>query len=109
MIARLLLLLLALALAACAPLTPRPPAEKRYTAAELLALRPADFSWPATSAAGERALREAALADIRARIALPPGPERDAALPRLFDLVAQYNLEADAARPLLLDALHRER
>jgi len=105
MIARLLLLLLALALAACAPLTPRPPAEKRYTAAELLALRPADFSWPATSAAGERALREAALADIRARIALPPGPERDAALPRLFDLVAQYNLEADAARPLLLDAL----
>ncbi|MFT7772537.1 hypothetical protein [Roseateles sp.] len=105
MIARFLLPLLALALAACAPLTPQKPAEKRYNAAELLALRPADFSWPATSADGERALREAAQADIRARIALPPGPERDAALPRLFELVAQYNLELDAARPLLLAAL----
>lgn len=105
MIARLLLTLLALALAACAPLSPHKPAEKRYSGAELLALRPADFSWPAASADGERALREAALADIRARIALPPGPERDAALPGLFDRVAQYNLETAAARPLLLDAL----
>ncbi|KQV60496.1 hypothetical protein ASC95_03330 [Pelomonas sp. Root1217] len=105
MIARLLLTLLALALAACAPLKPQPTTEKRYSAAELLALRPADFSWPAMSTAGERAQREAALADIRARIALPPGPERDAALPKLFDLVAQYNLEIDAARPLLLQAL----
>lgn len=105
MIARLLIALLALALAACAPLKPQPSAEKRYSAAELLALRPADFYWPAMSTAGEQAQREAALADIRARIALPPGPERDAALPRLFDLVAQYNLEIDAARPLLLQAL----
>lgn len=105
MIARFLLPLLALALAACAPLTPQKPAEKRYTATELLALRPADFSWPASSTDGERALRDGVLADIRARIALPPGPERDAALPRLFDLVAQYNLEIDAARPLLLEAL----
>jgi hypothetical protein len=103
---RPLLALLTLALAACAPLPPQPPpAEKRYTAAELLALRPADFSWPATSIDGERALREAAVADIRARLALPPGPERDAALPRLFDLVAQYNAEIAAARPLLLEAL----
>ena len=54
---------------------------------------------------GERALRATALADIRARIALPPGTERDAALPKLFDLVAQYNAEIDAARPLLLEAL----
>ncbi len=106
MIARLLLAPLALALAACAPLKPQPPvAEKRYTAPELLVLRPADFSWPATSADGERALRAAALADIRARLALPPGAERDAALPRLFDLVAQYNAEIDAARPLLLEVL----
>lgn len=102
----LLVLGSALLLAACAPLKPQqPPAEKRYSAAELLALQPAHFSWPATSADGERALREAALADIRARIALPPGPERDAALPRLFDLVAQYNAEIDTARPLLLEAL----
>ncbi|MBV8035104.1 hypothetical protein [Roseateles sp.] len=105
MIARCLLTLLALTLAACAPLTPQKPAEKRYAAAELLALRPADFSWPAASTDGERALREAALADIRARIALPPGAERDAALPRLFEAVAQYNLEIDTARPLLLEAL----
>lgn len=100
---------LALLLAACAPLQPQAPAtptpEKRYTAPELLGLRPGDFSWPATSTAGERALRESALADIRARLALPPGAERDAALPRLFDLVAQYNAEIDAARPLLLATL----
>ncbi len=105
MIARLLITLLALALAACAAQKPQPTAEKRYSAAELLALKPADLRWPATSTDGERALRGAALADIRARIALPPGPERDATLPRLFDLVAQYNLEIDAARPLLLQAL----
>ena len=105
MIARLLIPLLALALAACAPLKPQPAPEKRYSANELLALRPRDFSWPPMSTAGERAQREAALADIRARIALPPGPERDAALPGLFDLVAQYNLEIDAVRPLLLQAL----
>ena len=100
-------LCLALLLAACAPLRPQqPPAtEKRYDAAELLALRPGDFTWPATSAEGERALREAAVADIRARLALPAGPERDAALPRLFDLVAQYNTDIDAARPLLLQSL----
>ncbi|MDR7297497.1 hypothetical protein J2X16_002846 [Pelomonas aquatica] len=103
---QLLVLGSALLLAACAPLKPQEkPAEKRYSAAELLALQPAQFTWPATSTEGERALREAALADIRARIALPPGPERDAALPRLFDLVAQYNAELDAARPLLLEAL----
>jgi hypothetical protein len=103
----LLVLVAALLLAACAPLRPqeKPAAEKRYSAAELLALQPGDFSWPATSVDGERALREAAVADIRARIALPPGPERDAALPRLFDLVAQYNAEVPAARPLLLEAL----
>lgn len=96
----------ALLLAACT--TPKPsekPAEKRYTAAELLALQPDDLAWPAASADGERALREAAGADIRARIALPAGPERDAALPRLFALVAQYNTGLDAARPLLLEAL----
>lgn len=103
---RLPLVLLALALAACAPLPPQQkPPEKRYTATELLALRPADFAWPATSTDGERALRGQAAADIRARLALPPGPERDAALPRLFELVAQYNLEIEAAKPLLLQAL----
>lgn len=96
---------LALLLAACAPLPSHKPAEKRYDAAELLALQPAAFVWPAMSTDGERTQREAALADIRARIALAAGPERDAALPRLFDLVAQYNAEIDAARPLLLQAL----
>ncbi|NCT85133.1 MAG: hypothetical protein GXC94_18450 [Comamonadaceae bacterium] len=100
----LTLLAAALLLAACAT-RPPPAAPKRYAAAELLALKPADFGWPASSTDGERALREVALADIRARLALPPGPERDAALPRLFDLVAQYNAEIDAARPLLLQAL----
>jgi hypothetical protein len=100
---------LALTLAACAPLAPQKsaekPAEKRYTAAELLALQPTDLAWPAMSTAGERAQREQAVAGIRARLALPPGPERDAALPALFDAVAQYNADIDAARPLLLAAL----
>jgi len=107
MTSRLLLALLTLALAACAPLRPQPAQapEKRYGAAELLALQPAHFSWPATSTAGEQALREADLARIRATLALPPGPERDAALPALFDAVALYRLEVDTARPLLLAAL----
>lgn len=105
----LLTLALALMLAACAPLRPTgptpPAAEKRYSAAQLLALQPGDFSWPATSTDGERALREAAVAEIRVRLALPPGPEREAALPRVYDLVAQYNVEIDAARPALLALL----
>lgn len=102
---RLPLALLTLALAACAPLQPQKPPEKRYGAAELLALQPAAFTWPATSVDGERALREQAVAGIRARLAMPPGPERDAALPALFDAIAQYNAEIDTARPLLLAAL----
>ena len=101
-----LIVLLTVVLAACAPLRPQQTAaEKRYTAAELLALQPADLFWPPTSIDGERALRETARAGIRARLALPRGPERDAALPALFDAVAQYNAEIDAARPLLLEAL----
>jgi hypothetical protein len=102
---RLLLALSTLALAACAPLQPQKPAEKRYSAAELRALQPGDFNWPATSIDGERALREQAVAGIRASLVLPPGPERDAALPALFDTIAQYNAEIDTARPLLLAAL----
>lgn len=103
---RLPLALLTLALAACAPLKPAgPPPEKRYSAAELLALQPGDFSWPATTASGERELRERALADVRARAALPPGPERDAALPGMLEAVALFNAEVDTVRPLLLAAL----
>ncbi|MFN3861492.1 MAG: hypothetical protein ACK4R2_08470 [Roseateles sp.] len=100
-----LLPLLALLLSACAPFKPAAPPERRFTAPELLALAPADFAWSATSAAGEQALREQALADMRARIALPPGPQRDAALPAILDAVALFNTEIDAARPLLLAAL----
>ncbi|MFN3305023.1 MAG: hypothetical protein ACK44A_15080 [Roseateles sp.] len=96
----------ALLLAACTTLKPpEKPVEKRYAAAELQALTPADFAWPATSVDGERALREQALAELRARIALPAGPERDAALPAIFGAVALFNTEVDAARPLLLAAL----
>lgn len=103
---RPLLALLTLTLAACAPLQPpQKPPEKRYTAAELLALQPADFAWPATSQEGERALRGQAIADIRAVLSLPPGPERDAALPQLFGRVAHFNAEVSAARTLLLEAL----
>lgn len=95
-------------LVACAPL-PRqpapPPAEKRYDAAELQALQPAAFSWQAASRQGEISLHARELAKIRAVLALPPGAERDAALPALFEAVALFNAEIDAARPLLLAAL----
>ncbi|PZP36497.1 MAG: hypothetical protein DI603_00560 [Roseateles depolymerans] len=98
--------MLTLALAACAPLPPQQPAgEKRYTAPELLALRPADFRWPAASQEGEQAQREAALAQLRAGLAQPAGQPRDAALPALLQQVAHYNAEIDTARPLLLAAL----
>lgn len=103
---RLPLALLTLALAACAPLhPPQKPAEKRYNAAELLALQPSDFAWPATSVEGERVLRGQALADIRSVLTLPPGPARDTALPQLFERVAHHNAEVSAARTLLLEAL----
>lgn len=98
----------ALLLAACAPLTPKPaepPPEKRYGSAELLSLQPAAFAWSATTVAGERDLREAEHAKLRATLALPPGPERDAALPEALGTVALFNLEIDTARPLLLAAL----
>ena len=55
--------------------------------------------------AGERELRERELAALRARLALPPGAERDAALPAVFEAVALFNTEVEAARPLLLAAL----
>jgi hypothetical protein len=103
---RPLLALLTLALAACAPLQPpHKPPEKRYTPAELLALQPTDFGWPATSVEGERVLRGQALADIRAVLSLPAGPQRDAALPQLFERVAHFNAEVSASLPLLLEAL----
>jgi hypothetical protein len=105
---RLLPLFVAAALlAGCAtpPPAPQPVPEKRYTASELLALQPSAFEWRATSRDGERELRERELAALRAKLALPPGPERDAALPAILEAVALFNTEVDAARPLLLAAL----
>lgn len=99
---RLLVLLLPAVLAACATV---PPPEKRYTTAELQALQSAQLAWPATSADGERAQREADLAQVRATLALPPGRELDAALPQAMELVARYNQEVDTARPVLLASL----
>ncbi|RTL45042.1 MAG: hypothetical protein EKK53_06845 [Burkholderiales bacterium] len=95
-------------LAGCA--TPPPPRpglapEKRYSASELLALKPSAFEWRATSVDGERELREREMATLKARLMLPAGPERDAALPAILDAVAVFNTEVDAARPLLLQAL----
>ncbi len=96
--------LLLLALAGCSTVqqTPAPPS---YSASQFLALREADLQWPATSDAGEQAQRDADLARLRAGLALPDGPERQAALPGLLDLAAHYDAEVDTARPLLLGAL----
>jgi hypothetical protein len=102
--AALVLLGVLLALAGCSTVQP-PPAPPSYTATQLLALRPADLQWAATSDAGEQAQREADLARLRSGLALPDGPERLAALPGLLDLAAHYDTEIDTARPMLLAAL----
>lgn len=98
---RLVCTLLALALAGCAT----PPPEQRHSAAELQRYRPADFAWADTATAAERALLSEETTRLRARLALPPGPERDAALPAVLAAVMLFNIEIDAARGPLLAAL----
>lgn len=96
------ILIVLLALAACA--TPQPP-EKRHSAFELQRYRPTDFVWPDSAVAAERALLAEEMTRLRARLTLPPGPERDAQLPAALAAVMLFNIEIDAAREPLLTAL----
>lgn len=95
-------LVLALSLVACAQAP-----ERRHAPAQLQAYRPADFRWQPSSEQGERSLRERELVQLRARLALPPGPARDAELPRALAAVQLFNTERAAAQSLLLEALPR--
>ncbi len=85
-----------------------PPAEapeKRYTGADLLGLRAQDFSWPAATQSAEQAQLAASRQKVRAILAMPPGPEREAALPTAFGAILLFNIDIEAGRAPLLAAL----
>ena len=94
-----------LVLALVAVLTGCAVPEKRHSPAELQAYRPQDFRWPAAAQAAERARLEAERAQIRERLALPAGAERDAQLPAALAAIMLFNVEIDAGRAPLLAAL----
>ena len=79
--------------------------EKRYTATDLLGLRAQDFVWPAAAQSAERAQLEASRQKVRAILAMPAGPEREAALPTAFGAILLFNIEIDAGLAPLLAAL----
>jgi len=96
------------ALAGCATQAPPPPDSipgKRHTTQELLSYKPADFRWKMTERTAETAMLDKALTQLRARLALPPGSEADAALPDILGAVMLFNREVDAARGPTLAAL----
>lgn len=97
-------------LAGCATQTPPPPPPdsipgKRHTTQELLAYQPGDFRWTMTEKAAEAAMRAREIAQLRARLALPPGEAADAELPAILGAVMLFNTEIDAARGPTLAAL----
>ena len=74
----------------------------RRTVAELAALRPAAMNSALTSQAGERAVYETEIANLRAVLALPPGPEADEKIPGALSAAAHFNVERDLVRERLL-------
>ena len=108
MLKKLSALALATLLVGCATQASPPPDSipgKRHTTQELLSYKPADFRWKMTERAAETAMRDKALTELRARLALPPGSEADAALPDILGAVMLFNREVDAARGPTLAAL----
>lgn len=100
--------LLMAVLAGCATQAPPPPDSipgKRHTTQQLLSYQPADFHWTMTERRAETAMLDKELTQLRARLALPPGPEAEAALPDILGAVMLFNLEVDAARGPTLAAL----
>ncbi len=74
----------------------------RRTVPELVALRPAAMNAVLTSQAGERAVYETEIANLRAVLALPPGPEADEKIPGALSAAAHFNVERELVRERLL-------
>ena len=77
----------------------------RRTVPELVALRPAAMNAALTSQAGERAVYETEIANLRAALALPPGPEADEKIPAALSAAAHFNVERELVRERLLALL----
>lgn len=92
----------------CATQAPPPPDSvpgKRHTTQELLGYKPADFHWTMTERRAETEMLDKAQTQLRERLALPPGPEAEAALPDILGAVMLFNLEVEPARGPTLAAL----
>ena len=74
----------------------------RRTVPELAALRPAAMNAALTSDAGERAVYETEIANIRAVLALPLEPEADEKIPGALSAAAHFNVERELVRERLL-------
>ena len=77
----------------------------RRTVSELVALRPAAMSAVLTSQAGERAVYDAEITNLRAALALAPGPEADEKIPGALSAAAHFNVERELVRERLLALL----
>lgn len=71
------------------------------SAAELLALKVADFSTTMTTTRGELELRTKELAELDRKLALPKGPEADKELPGAMWTALLFNTRLDTARDVL--------
>ena len=74
----------------------------RRTVPELAALRPAEMNAALTSQAGERVVYETEIANLRAVLALPSGPEADEKIPGALSAAAHFNVERELVRERLL-------
>ncbi|MEO7253654.1 MAG: hypothetical protein ABIZ64_05335 [Casimicrobium sp.] len=74
----------------------------RRTVPELAALRPTAMSTVLTSQAGERAVYETEIANLRTVLALPPGTEADEKIPGAMANAALFNVERELVRERLL-------
>ncbi len=77
----------------------------RRTVPELAALRPTAMSTVLTSQAGERAVYETEIANLRTVLALPPGTEADEKIPGALSNAALFNVERELVRERLLALL----
>ncbi|WP_269531512.1 hypothetical protein [Chitinimonas sp. BJYL2] len=102
---RLLTLLCAASLLATGQAEPLP--EQRWSPAALQSLQASAIRDPFTAHSVERARRAEEVARVRATLALPAGPERDAALPGALYAIGLFHLDPAPALPALLASLKR--